>query len=94
MRFPSFRYFLLILIVTIVREVWSGPPSYKYDYRRNTKKNQASPGVYFDPDSGQFKRGNPPADLLEKSKQMREEIKQSMPLPFAKYDDEADNEEG
>ena len=69
----------------------AGPPSYKYDYRRNNKKNQASPGIYFDPETGKFKRGDPPADLLVKSQQLREEVKQSknqgsfQHLPFAKF---------
>lgn len=85
----------LLTLLSFVQLVFSGPPSYKYDYRRNSKKNQASPGIYFDPETGQFKRGNPPEDLLEKSKQLREEIQQEYSqkqnLPFAKFED--DNEE-
>ena len=92
---------LTISVVSlIISESFCGPPSYKYDYRRNNKKNQASPGIYFDPESGQFKRGDPPVDLLVKSQQLREEVKQSKNqgsnsaefdsgffhhLPFAKF---------
>ena len=64
-----------------------------YDQRRRTsKKNQASPGIFFDPETGQFKRGNPPHDLLVKSQQLREEVKQTTnyqrELPFAKFTSE------
>lgn len=89
------------ILVLIISESSCGPPSYQYDYRRNNKKSQASPGIYFDPESGQFKRGDPPVDLLVKSQQLREEVKQSKKnqgldnnsaaggffhhLPFAKF---------
>lgn len=94
----AFSCFFSILIF-LNKEVCSGPPAYKYDLRRTSKQNQASPGIYFDPQTGQFKRGNPPADLLEKSKQLRKEVKQGLhdesststhfgdypEFPFAKY---------
>lgn len=99
----AFSCFFGILIF-LNKEACSGPPAYKYDLRRTSKQNQASPGIYFDPQTGQFKRGNPPPDLLEKSKQLRKEVKQGLQkeslsdlthlgdyaeFPFAKY---ADNE--
>ena len=80
-------YLLLLIYLFTPQSVFCGPPAYKYDYRRNYKKNQASPGIYFDPESGNFKRGNPPADLLEKSKRLREEVSGDLrsELPFAKF---------
>ena len=64
-------------------------PAFVRDQRRTSKKNQASPGIFFDPETGQFKRGNPPPDLVVKSQQLREEVKQTTnlqrELPFAKF---------
>ena len=63
-----------------------------HDRRRTSKKNQASPGIFFDPETGKFKRGNPPPDLVVKSQQIREEVKQTTnlqrELPFAKFTSE------
>ena len=88
----SAAWYSISILVLVFLEVSCGPPSYKYDYRRNNKKNQASPGIYFDPETGKFKRGDPPQELLVKSQQLREEVKQSknqgsfqQHLPFAKF---------
>ena len=95
-------WYSILFLVLIISESSCGPPSYQYDYRRNNKKSQASPGIYFDPESGQFKRGDPPVDLLVKSQQLREEVKQSKNsdnsgffhhLPFAKFSSIGDAEQ-
>ena len=65
-------YYLACLLILGVK---CGPPSYKYDFRRNIQqKNQASQGFYFDPVEGKFMRGNPPPDLAFKSQKLREEL--------------------
>ena len=87
---------LVLIFANLWIEIRTESEPYKYDARRNSyKKNQASPGIYFDPDSGNFKRGNPPLHLLEETKKLREEVKQSTllhsssglrsELPFAKF---------
>ena len=64
-----------LLLLFFISSVASGRG---YDYRRNlAKTNQASPGIYFDPETGKFKRGNPPAELLVRAQQLREEVKLS-----------------
>merc|ERR1739838_850830 len=86
-------YFPLILVILLGEYTASAErpraTSTTYDRRRTSKKNQASPGIFFDPETGQFKRGNPPPDLVVKSQQLREEVKQTTnlqrELPFAKF---------
>ena len=71
-------YYLVCLLILGVKysEAVAGPPSYRYGFRRKTEqKNQASPGFYFDPVTGKFRRGHPPADLALKNQQLREELK-------------------
>jgi hypothetical protein len=91
-----FTHLILIFIFWYCHPVSSGPPSYKYDFRKTetVAKNKASPGIYFDPTSGKFKRGNPPEELRLKSQILREEVKQqtsfrNLDLPFVKYTNNA-----
>lgn len=64
------------LVCLVILGVNSSPPNYRYDVtRRNLQqKNQASPGFFFDPVEGKFRRGHPPADLALKTQQLRDEL--------------------